>query len=133
VVEVIAKALDHSWEIVNLPWEIALPARPFITQPLTTHRVLDISKLEHDLGYRDVVPPREALARAARWLVEHPLPAGQQALLQDPFDYAAEDALIAGWKQAIASMPEVEWKSEPGFGVAYTGPGGRARTQPTFE
>jgi nucleoside-diphosphate-sugar epimerase len=133
VVEVIAKGLGHDWEIVDMPWELAVPARPLITQPLTTHRVLDVSKLEHDLGYRDPVPPREALVRTARWLVDHPLTEGQASLLQDPFDYAAEDALVAAWKRAIASLPAIEWKSEPGFGMAYSGPGGRPRSRATFE
>ena len=133
VVEVIAAGLGHDWEIVNMPWELATPARPLITQPLPTHRVLDVSKLERDLGYRDLVPPREALVRAARWLVDNPLSEGQQSLLQDPFDYAAEDALIDGWKRALASMPRVDWEREPGYGSAYSGPGGRARTRATFE
>jgi nucleoside-diphosphate-sugar epimerase len=133
VVEVIAKGLSHDWEIVNMPWELAVPARPLITQPLTTHRVLDVTKMQRDLGYRDLVPPREALVRTARWLVENPVAADQESIMQDPFDYAAEDALIESWKKALAAMPEIEWKQEPGFGMAYSGPGGRARTKPMFE
>jgi nucleoside-diphosphate-sugar epimerase len=133
VVELIAAGLDHSWEIVNLPWEIATPARPLITQPLPTHRVLDVTKMHRDFGYRDLVPPREAVVRTARWLVDNPLSEDQQKLLQDPFDYATEDRLIESWKQAIASMPELEWKSEPGYGSAYSGPGGRPRTKARFE
>jgi len=30
-------------------------------------------------------------------------------------------------------MPEIEWKDPPGYGAAYSGPGGRDRTKPTFE
>jgi len=131
--ELIAAGLGHAWEIVNLPWELAVPARPLITQPLPTHRVVDVSKMEHDFGYRDKVPPREAIVRTARWLVDHPLGPDQEAMLQDPFDYAAEDALIANWRQAVASMPAVHWESEPGYGVAYSGPGGRPRTQAKYE
>lgn len=133
VVELIAKGLGHTWEIVNLPWELAVPARPLITQPLPTHRVIDTSKMHRDFGYRDKVPAREAVVRAAKWLAAHPLPDDQASLLQDPFDYAAEDELIAAWKKAIASMPEIEWKDPPGYGAAYSGPGGRDRTKPTFE
>ena len=133
VVELIAAGLGHSWEIVNLPWELAVPARPLITQPLPTHRVVDTTKMQRDFGYRDLVPPREAVVRTAQWLVEHPLSESQQSLLEDPFDYAAEDALIAGWRQALVSMPAVEWKTPPGYGMAYSGPGGRARTKATFE
>ena len=57
----------------------------------------------------------------------------RQKLLEDPFDYAAEDALIEQWKKALASLESVEWKTMPGYGAAYSGPGGRARTKETFE
>ena len=55
------------------------------------------------------------------------------SLLGDPFDYAAEDELIEQWKKAVSSMSPVEWKTMPGYGAAYSGPGGRARTKDTFE
>jgi hypothetical protein len=117
-----------------LPWELATPARPLITQPITTHRVMDVAKMRYDLGYTDKVPPREALMRTAHWLIDHrPEPGALESMLQDPFDYAAEDELVAAWKRALASMPEVKWEMEPGYGLAYSGPGGRARSQPSFE
>ena len=40
---------------------------PLLAQPLPTHRVLDLTRLQHQLGYRDVVPAREAV-RAHRAL-----------------------------------------------------------------
>lgn len=133
VVELLAKSLDHEWEIIDMPWELAVPSRPLVTQPLTTHRVMDTTKMERDFGYVDLVPPAEALALTAKWLVENPLSENQASLLQDPFDYAGEDELIAWWKKATANPPEIAWTSEPGYGMAYSGPGGRARTQATFE
>jgi nucleoside-diphosphate-sugar epimerase len=135
VVEVIAAGLGHDWEIVSMPWGLALPARPLVTQPLTTHRVMSLAKLERELGYRDAVPPREGLVRTARWLVAHPpAPGGmEEMVLQDPFDYATEDALVAGWRRALESMPRLDWKQEPGYGMAYSGPGGRARSVARFE
>ncbi|MDY7032771.1 MAG: NAD-dependent epimerase/dehydratase family protein, partial [Thermodesulfobacteriota bacterium] len=51
VVEIIASALNHEWEIVSMPWELAVPARPLMMQPLPTHRVLSISKIQRELGY----------------------------------------------------------------------------------
>ena len=53
-------------------------------------------------------------------------------MLSDPFDYGAEDRLIDAWLGARATMPAVEWPSPPGYGLAYSGPGGRPRSQPTF-
>jgi len=135
VVEIVAGALGHRFEIVSLPWELAVPARPLLAQPSPTHRVLDLAKIRSELGYRDVVPAREALARTARWLVEHPpAPGGmEETVLQDPFDYAAEDRLVAGWKAALASVPEVAWSKLPGYTLSYSGPGGRARSNAEFE
>jgi nucleoside-diphosphate-sugar epimerase len=135
VVEIVAGALDYELEIVSMPWPLAVPARPLLAQPLPTHRVLDLGKIRRDLGYRDVVPAREALALTARWLTAHPpAPGGQEeTVLQDPFDYAAEDRLAAAWRQALATIPEIEWKRPPGYTLSYSGPGGRARSKPTFE
>ncbi len=103
--------------------------------PWTTHRVLDLSKLRGRLGYRDVVAPAEALARTARWLAAHPpAPRGQEeSVLEDPFDYAAEDALVKAWRELLARLPEIDFAREPGFGLAYSGPGGRSRSQSDFE
>jgi len=131
VVEVIGAALEYDWTIENLPWEFAAPARPLVQQPWTTHRVFDIAKLKRDLDYRDLVSPREALAMVARQLAAAPLPYGGTAekVLQDPFDYAAEDAIVAAWRQVRAAMPEPAFAgAEPGYGTSYSGPGGKARS-----
>lgn len=135
VIELIAAALEHPLEIVSMPYEIAIPARPLLTQPLPRHRVLDLTRVRHDLGYRDVVPPRAAIASTARWLVEHPCEPGgmEEAVLTDPFDYAGEDALVAAWRGALESLPDVPFAVAPGYGLAYSGPGGRPRTNPVFE
>lgn len=95
IVEVIAATLQREVEIVNLPRELAAPARA-VSLGWHRHALLDLSKICAHLGYRDVVPPVEALARTARWYVEHrPEPGGEvETRLGDPFDYAAEDALI---------------------------------------
>jgi nucleoside-diphosphate-sugar epimerase len=133
-VEIIAGALGHDLELVSMPYDLAVPARPLQAQPLPTHRVLDLTRLRTDLGYRDLVPAREALARTARWLVANPpAPGGAEELaLTDPFDYDAEDRLVDAWLAARASVPAVSFAVEPGYGGAYSGPGGRARSSAEF-
>ncbi len=135
-VETIAQARGNRGEIVSMPWEIASPARPLVGQPWTTHRVVSLTKIESVLGYRDLVPPAVGLARTARWLAENrPEPGGfEERVLEDPFDYAAEDALIEDYRKALASVSQPVWSSaeRPGWGMAYSGPGGRARSRPTF-
>ena len=136
VIELVAAALGHSFEIVSMPYELALPARPLLAQPLPTHRVLDLHRVQHDLGYRDLVEAREAVAYTARWLAEHPPERGgvEEEVLTDPFDYEAEDRLIAAWCDARASVEKaIQFDPEPGYGLAYSGPGGRPRSSSDFE
>jgi hypothetical protein len=118
-----------------MPWRLATPARPLVMQPLTTHRVFDLTRLRADLGYHDVVAPREALAITARWLREHPPEPGgvEETVLQDPFDYESEDRLVAGWREAIASMPPVDFEQEPGLTLSYSGPGGRRPSSSEYD
>ena len=130
-VEVIAKALGSEIEVVSMPFSLAKSARPLISQTLTTHRVLDIGKLKHELGYRDRVPAREAFARTAHWWKANPCDPGgmEETVLQDPFDYAAEDRLIASWERAMAQVEDPGFEVEPGYTMSYTGPGGRASSK----
>ena len=116
-----------------MPYDLAVPARPLLAQPLPTHRVLDLTRVRTDLGYHDVVPAREALARTARWLADHPIVGStEEHTLTDPFDYAAEDRLIDAWTSARATIPSFEYEPEPRWGLAYSGPGGRARSRAEF-
>jgi nucleoside-diphosphate-sugar epimerase len=133
--EIIADTLDHPIEIVSMPWEIALPARPLVMQPMTTHRVLDTARIRSELGYRDAVPAREAVARTALWLAANPpAPGGvEEMVLQDPFDYAAEDELLRAWRSAMAGIPSLRFSSEPGYTLSYSGPGGRAPSKADFQ
>jgi len=135
MVEAIAAALDHRFEIVSMPWSLAVPARPLVMQPLPTHRLYDLGRLHVELGYEDVVPAREAWARTARWWAAHPIEPGAlpETLLLDPFDYAAEDVLIERWKRALASIEPGGFAVEPGYTLAYSGPGGRSRSSSDFE
>lgn len=135
VIDLVARELGHRFEIVSMPYGLAVPARPLLMQPLPTHRMLDLTAIRTRLGYRDAVPARQALARTARWLVDHPHERGgtEEKILTDPFDYPAEDALIASWQAAERSVTVPSFAVEPRYGLAYSGPGGRARSQAEFE
>ncbi|MBX6388527.1 MAG: NAD-dependent epimerase/dehydratase family protein [Frankia sp.] len=127
VVEIITDELGHDWELVNMPAELAIPARPLMQSQQGTHRYIDTTRLRDRLGYRDVVPARQAVRLAARWLVEHPPARGgyEESALQDPFDYAAEDRLVTWWRAAIANPPDLGYAELPGYGKSYAGPGTR--------
>jgi nucleoside-diphosphate-sugar epimerase len=134
VIELCATALGTTLEIVSMPYDLALPARPLLAQPLPTHRVLDLTRVHEQLGHRDVVAARAAVPITARWLAEHPPRRGgqEEMVLTDPFDYAAEDALVDAWQSARASVVVPEFALRPGFGLAYSGPESRPRTQREF-
>jgi len=135
VIELVAGALGHRFDIVSMPYEIAVPARPLLTQPLPTHRVLDIGRVRARLGYRDVVPARKAVAATARWLADHPCDRGgqEETVLTDPFDYEAEDRLVDAWLNATRTLPDPGYAVLPGYGLAYSGPGGRPRSRERFD
>ena len=135
VAETIAEHMGVDLEVINMPWELATPGRPLVMQPLTSHRVQDVSALRYDLGYKDKVEPREALRRTVDWLLANPPQPGgvEEMVLEDPFDYEAEDRYIDAWLQLKKQMPAYDGEVEPGLGMAYSGPGGRARSQQTFE
>lgn len=132
VVECICTALDHRMEIVSMPWELARPAWPMIMQPLPTHRVFDIGKMRHELGYRDMLPAPEALALTARWYADNPPPPGGEVewVLQDPFEYETEDRLIALYREGLARMREVQFKQPPGLTMSYYDPKVRKERPP---
>jgi hypothetical protein len=134
MIELCAAALGAELELISMPYDLAIPARPLLAQPLPTHRVMDLSLLHHQLGHRDPVPAREATRRTAQWLYDNrPLPGGtEEMVLTDPFDYAGEDALINSWLAARASVKLPDFQPMPGYGLAYSGPLGRPRTQREF-
>lgn len=134
MVESCAAALGVELEIVSMPYDLAVPAWPLLAQPLPTHRVLDLTLLHGHLGHVDVVPAREAVQRTARWLRDNPPERGgmEETVLTDPFDYDAEDALIASWQAARSTVVVPGFVSPPRWGLAYSGPHGRPRTQKEF-
>lgn len=134
MVEVIAEGLGHQWRMVSMPYELAKSAKPLMMQPSTTHRLMDISKLQQRLAYTDRVTPQEGLIKTAHWLLKNPFAADdwQVKALQDPFDYCAEDQLIKAWDAAMATINPVQFNPEPDYTMAYSGPGGRPRSNKQF-
>ena len=105
-----------------------------VMQPQTSHRVQDVSLIRQDLGYDDATDPRQAIRDTVDWLLANPpgRDSVEEMVLEDPFDYAAEDRLINAWQQLVAQMPAWDGAVEPGLGMAYSGPGGRKRSQENF-
>jgi len=124
VAQIVAAELGHTFEIVNLPFEVARPAWPTLQHHSSQHRVVDTTRIRNELGYRDRVAPLEALRTTIRWQAEH-LPVHHERIkkaLQDPFDYAAEDCLADLYRGFVAACAAVPFEREPGYSAAYYGP-----------
>ena len=134
VVELIAAALDHELELVSMPYDLAVPARPLLAQPLPTHRVLDVAPGPDRprVPRRRCPRGRRSPAPRAGWPT-HPLVGStEEYTLTDPFDYDAEDRLSTpGWRPG-RPFPAFDGESEPRWGLAYSGPGGVHDRRPTF-
>lgn len=104
----IAAVMGIDAELVNYPKEAARPAYFWGVgrnleymgsggPPPTHHKLLDISRIKDELGYRDQVGFEEAIERTVRWYLENPLERGgsEEGRIGDVFDYEGEDRFEA--------------------------------------
>jgi nucleoside-diphosphate-sugar epimerase len=106
-VEMIAAAMEHEFEFVNLPFEIVPPGGTVVASGHRYHRLMDTHKIRCQLGYNDAVAPQDWVKHTVRWVLEN---RPDQKDGYDPgehFDYEAEDALIAWWQDAVARVPQL--------------------------
>jgi len=98
-VQIITLALNHNFELINMPFSMARPSRPYAGR--TFHWVTDIEKIKTRMKYQDIVPAAEGLRRTVRWYLENrPEPGGElEQNLGDPFDYATEDKIIRDYRE----------------------------------
>jgi len=115
-VDLIARALGHEWELVNVPQQLARKVSPLWVPQ--RHFAFDTTKLRTELGYADVVPTAQAIVQSAQWLCRHPPKAGGELEKQlgDPFAYDAEDRLM---HLAIQSLTEASVVEFPDIGTAH--------------
>ncbi len=115
IVEVIADTMNRKIEVRSVPLELAEIARPLVLHNTTGHAVVDLHKVKTELGYRDIVPPVEALRRTVDWLLKNPVQPGSHTdqMLNDGFDYDREDRFIEIFDNARARLSEYKYKIEP--------------------
>ncbi|MGD9986550.1 NAD-dependent epimerase/dehydratase family protein [Pseudonocardia sp.] len=116
-VQLVAEAAGGELEIRSLPHELPSPGwamSAFGGREVATC-VLDTSTLRRDLGYRDVVGLREGLAETVAWMLANE-DLMRRTGTTDPFDYAAEDALLAAYDDALAGLSGVAEPFRTGIG-----------------
>lgn len=118
-IEFVATAAGHSFEYVDLPWELARPCHP-LWRYEREHRLSDSALIRRELGYTEAVPVAQALRASVEWLLAHPLERGGELERQigDPFDYEAEDRLI----DAARAAPKAIDYELPGYAHQYRHP-----------
>lgn len=113
-IESIARHLNHEFEFIDMPWDLALPCH-VLWRHSRTHRIRDTHRVQDELGYRDLVAADEAMRRSVDWLVANRPAPGSEADIQlgDPFDYAREDRLIANWQACRGGMATIDYPLPP--------------------
>lgn len=92
----VANALDYKCDIYSLPGELW-------RAPHDHTSFYDLRKARAQLRYRDLMIPRDGLELTIGWLCQSPPKAWSWPGIENPFDYAGEDALIeqCGRKLAV--------------------------------
>lgn len=109
VVEIVSRELNHEFEVISIPDTFGSAARAITIGGSVHHAVMDLFKIKTQLGYRDQIPAVEAIAKTSHWYVANQPDRGGdiEQRLQDPFDYEAEDKLIAILSEAKKQAAKV--------------------------
>ena len=83
----VANALDYGWDIYSVPGHLW-------RTPYDHTSFYDLSKARAQLRYRDSMIPRDGLELTIGWLCQSPPKDWSWPGIENPFDYAREDALI---------------------------------------
>lgn len=110
-VEAIASYMGHSLEVIDMPYPLAKPCHPLYRNS-RHHQIANSTRARRELGYADTFTSAESLSRTVDWLSSNQPTSGGEAETQlgDPFDYDAEDVLIAEWNQWNSHRPPFEFE-----------------------
>jgi nucleoside-diphosphate-sugar epimerase len=123
IAEIVADELGHTWDMVSIPWDQAPSTGPWMHNHSSHHRLLSTEKIRAELQYRDQVSAEEGLRRTVQWQVDH-LPGDEAVahILQDPYDYDAEDQVLAAHDRFVESVGAIAYDLMPGWTYGYYGP-----------
>ena len=104
VCEVICGELNHELKVISVPDSFGTAARALSLNGSVHHSVMDLFKIKTQLGYRDLIPAWLRQSRKPRNGMSTIRPSAvvrsSSGSCSDPFDYAAEDQLIAILQEA---------------------------------
>ncbi|MFP6745977.1 MAG: hypothetical protein VCD66_00055 [Alphaproteobacteria bacterium] len=109
-IEVVARAMDSEIEIVGVPDKYAYPARSLMMfNGPSNHQLFDLYKVKTELGYRDLVPPLQAMERTVRWYRDNPPEETPEAAADLARSYELEDAIGAVYRDACEKLAAIDY------------------------
>lgn len=109
-VELIASCMSAEIEVAGIPAAVAPMVKAVhipSTMSVCDQMILDTGKVRGQLGYHDVVSPKQALMELVEWYAAHPIaPTDHPAGFVDTFDYPLEDRLLVSWKEVVGRFAE---------------------------
>jgi len=121
-IEVVARAMDSEIEIIGVPDKYAYPARDLMMfHGPSNHQLFDLYKVKSELGYRDLVPPLEAMERTVHWYRDNPPEETPEAAAELAKSYELEDAIGAVYRDACEKLAAIDYV-QPDFHHPYPHP-----------
>ena len=109
--QMIARCFDWEFEICGIPDAYAHTTRDLLVID-ANHQMLDLHLVRRDLGYKDVIPMQEAIARTVAWTLKHNPDNDGKFNRPDPFNYALEDQLLAIYNEAASKFQKIPFTRE---------------------
>lgn len=121
-IEVVARAMDSEIEIIGVPDAFAHPARGLMMfNGPSNHQLFDLYKVKSELGYRDLVPPVEAMERTVRWYRDNPPEVTPEFTAKLAENYGLEDAIAAVYRETCEKLAAIDYVA-PDFHHPYPHP-----------
>jgi dTDP-D-glucose 4,6-dehydratase len=121
-VEVVAQAMNAKIEIIGVPDMYAHPARGLMMfHGPSNHQLFDLYKVKSELGYRDLVPPLEAMERTVHWYRDNPPEEKPEFAADLARNYGLEDAIVPVYRDACKSLAAIAYE-KPDFHHPYPHP-----------
>lgn len=118
--EMITEFAGGELELVGVPSALAPSALIELLPPgARPHLIVDASAIERELGYREVVDARSALAQTVAWLLENPVEGPEYPAMR-MLDFDIEDRLIDAYRCAAQQLADAV--PDPGLSVPHAMP-----------
>ena len=108
-IEVVARAMDSEIDIISVPDRYAYPARGLMMfYGPSNHQIFDLYKVKSELGYRDPVPPLEAMQRTVRWYQDNPPIETPEFSAELAENYSLEDTIAAVHRDTCERLAAID-------------------------